>query len=63
MEKKRFESLCTAAKGGQNAFIMNSSTKETGRIVSCSTAHIVVQTKDGQRHSWDYRGCEDVIQK
>lgn len=60
MDKERFEYLCKASKSGQNAFILNSSTNETGRMVSCATSHFVVLTKEGQRHSWDYRECEEV---
>jgi hypothetical protein len=60
MRKERFESLCKQAESGQDAFVSHGSSNEEGRIQSCSMAHLVVDTNEGNRRCWDFNECEEI---
>ncbi len=60
MKKERFTFVCSEAEEGRDAFVNHSSSSEEGRVMSCSTDHIVVKTSEGSNRCWDYRECEEL---
>jgi len=60
MKRERFDFVCQDTVSGVDAFVRHPSTSEEGRVLSCSTGHMVVETSDGNKRCWDYRECEEV---
>jgi hypothetical protein len=60
MNKERFTFVCNEAEGGRDAFVLNSTIGEEGRVESCAMEHLVVETNSGGKRCWDYREVEEM---
>lgn len=60
MRHDRFENLCKEVETGKSNFVSHPSTHEQGRVLSCSSDHLVVDTDGGSRCCWDYHECEEI---
>ncbi len=60
MKKDRFEFLCQEAQAGNDAFVFHPGSHEDGRVTSCSTDHLVVETSEGEKRCWDFGECEEI---
>ncbi len=60
MKKDRFTFVCSEAEEGRDAFVAHSESQEEGRVMSCSTDHIVVKTSEGNNRCWDFHECEEL---
>lgn len=63
MKKERFDFVCQDAEGGVDAFVTHPSSREEGRVLSCSMDHMTVETSKGQKRCWDYRECEELSRR
>jgi len=60
MNKERFTFVCNEANGGRDAFVVHAS-QEEGRVQSCSSSHMVVETSSGARRCWDFGEVEELM--
>jgi len=62
MKKDRFLHHCLEAEAGRDTFVAHPTSNQEGKVIECNveTGHLVVQTVDNHRHTWDYRECEDL---
>jgi len=60
MKKKRFDYLCMETESGNDAFVSNPARGEEGRVLECSTEHLVVETPSGDHRCWDFHDCEEM---
>lgn len=60
MKKDRFDFVCMDTEAGRDAFVRNPSADEEGRVLSCSSSHLVVETSDGNKRCWDFNDCEEL---
>lgn len=60
MRKERFQFVCNEAEEGRDSFVNNPMSKEEGRVISCSTDHIVVETPGGNKRCWSFDECEEL---
>ncbi len=60
MRKERFTFVCNETEEGRDAFVSHTPSKEEGRVVSCSTDHVVVQTAEGKNRCWSFRECDEM---
>ncbi|MDO3376988.1 hypothetical protein [Geoalkalibacter halelectricus] len=60
MRKDRFDYLCQEAQSGNDAFVSHPGSHEEGRVLSCSTDHMVVQTSGNEKRCWDFAECEEI---
>jgi hypothetical protein len=60
MKKERFQFVCNESNEGRDAFVVHEAYREEGRVMSCSTDHVVVLTSDGKNRCWDFQDCTEL---
>lgn len=60
MKKERFQFVCNESNEGRDAFVVHEANREEGRVMSCSTNHVVVRTSEGKSRCWDFHDCAEL---
>jgi len=60
MNRDRFQFVCNESEEGRDAFVINSTAREEGRVLECTREHVVVETSSGDKRCWDYNQCEEL---
>jgi hypothetical protein len=60
MRKERFDFVRQDVEAGIDAFVAHPSTREEGRVLSCSDDLMTVETSKGEKRRWDWHECEEM---